>query len=264
MSTSADTPSIEPRVLADLSALADGSLDPARREEVSARISASGELSALYERERRVVELLHEARATDRAPAGLRARIEAQRPSRPARARRRVVFGGGLAGALAAVGLALALILPAGTPGSPSVSQAASLAVLGANSPAPTTDPKSPAKLDAGIEDVYFPNWSARFRSTATGARSDHINGRLAVTVYYQWRGQQLAYTIVGAPALKMPSARVTRLGTTVFRTLTQDGRTVVTWRRAGHTCVLSAKGVPPIVLQRLAAWEAPGLTDKA
>src|SRR2546430_7844994 len=166
MSRPADPPSTEPRVLADLSALADGSLDPARRDEVSARISASPELSALYERERRVVELLHEARATDRAPAGLRARIEAQRPSRPVRARRRMVLGGGLVGALAAVGLALALILPAGTPGAPSVSQAASLAMLGANSPAPTADPSPPAKLDARVEDGYFPNWATRCRSS--------------------------------------------------------------------------------------------------
>src|SRR5436309_2816459 len=110
--------------LAELSALADGTLDPARRAEAEARIAASPELSARYERERAVVEILHEARATDRAPARLRARIEAQRPSGAVMARRRIVFGGSLAGALAAAALALALILPSGTPGAPSLSQA--------------------------------------------------------------------------------------------------------------------------------------------
>ena len=85
MGTDADTPELHPRELADLSALADGTIDPARREEVRARIDASPHLTALYARERRVVELLHEVRATDRAPAGLRARIEDLQGSRPAR-----------------------------------------------------------------------------------------------------------------------------------------------------------------------------------
>ena len=77
--------------LAELSALADGTLDPARRVEVEARIAASPELSALYERERRVVAALHQARATERAPDQLRARIEAARPTGTTVARRRIV-----------------------------------------------------------------------------------------------------------------------------------------------------------------------------
>src|SRR5271167_4809366 len=134
MASSADTPKVDP---ADLSALADGTLDPARRAEVQAQISGSPELSALYARERRVVELVHEARATDRAPAALRARIEAQRPSRHALLRQRIQFGGGVAVALACAALALVLILPGGTVGAPSVSQAAALAVRGIVAPAP-------------------------------------------------------------------------------------------------------------------------------
>jgi hypothetical protein len=260
MTRPADTPSIEPRELADLSALADGSLDPARRAEVSARIAASLELTALYERERRVVELLHDARASDRAPAGLRARIEAQRPSRTVRTRRRIGYGGAFAAALAAVALAVTLILPAGSPGAPSVSQAAGLAMLGANVAAPTPDPATPAKLDSAVDDEYFPNWSERFATPATGARSDRINGRLAITVYYQWRGKQLAYTIVAAPALHEPTARVTYEHGTEYRAFRENGRTIVTWRRDNHTCVLSGKNVPAFVLQRLAAWEAPGI----
>ena len=39
--------------LAELSALADGTLEPARRAEVKAQIAASPERHALYERERR-------------------------------------------------------------------------------------------------------------------------------------------------------------------------------------------------------------------
>jgi hypothetical protein len=118
-------------------------------------------------------------------------------------------------------------------------------------------------KLDLNVEDVYFPNWTSQFRWRAVGRRSDTINGRHAVTVYYQWRGRSIAYTIVAAPALNAPAASTTNVNGTELRTLDLSGRTVVTWRRAGHTCVLSATGVRVDQLQRLAAWSAPGLEHK-
>ncbi len=123
----------EPRAseLAELSALADDTLDPARRAAVEARIAASPELTARYERERRVVLALREARSTDRAPERLRARIDAARPTRATATRRRFAYSGGLAGALAAIALALVLALPSGGPGAPSVADAAALATRG-------------------------------------------------------------------------------------------------------------------------------------
>jgi anti-sigma factor RsiW len=250
---------------ADLSALADGTLEPSRRTEVEARIAASPELTALYERERRVVRALHQARETDRAPARLRARIDAQRPRAQTRARRRLGYAGGLAGALAAILLALVLILPSGTPGAPSLGQAAALAGRGAAAPAPRADSEAPSvKLEQNVGNVYFPNWAARFGWRAVGQRLDHINGRLAVTVYYKRHRTILAYTIVAAPALQQPTARVTRVHGTDLQTLRVGGRLVVTWRRAGHTCVLSAVSVPVSNLQHLAAWKAPGLVGRS
>lgn len=250
----------DPRDLADLSALADGSLEPARRAAAQERIAASPELTSLLARERQVVEVLHAARAETRAPAALRARIEAQRPPRQVLARRRLVFSGGVVAALAAAALALALILPSGTPGAPSVSQAAALAVLGPIAPAPPADMNRPARLQTNVQDVYFPNWGARLGARAVGIRTDVINGRHAVTVYYRWHGKLIAYTIVGTPALHAPNAPTATIKGTVLRTLRLNGRLVVTWRRAGHTCVLSGgPGVAPAELQRLAAWQAPG-----
>jgi hypothetical protein len=193
-----------------------------------------------------------------RAPAGLRHRIDAQRPKRSVAVRRRIGYGGALATALAAVVLALVLVLPGGTPGAPSVSQAARLAVLGPAAPAPAPDPATPAKLSTNIQDIYFPNWTTRFGWRATGARTDHIGGRPAVTVYYNWHGKRIAYTIVGAPALAVPTAQVTTLKGAEYRTLEMQGRLVVTWQRDGHTCVLSGNGVPASELQRLASWEGP------
>lgn len=257
MKSPVDNPNPSPRELADLSALADGSLDPRRREEVESKIAASADLTALYERERRVVELVRAASSEIQAPAALRARIEASRPSRPVRARRRMMYGGSLAGALAAVALALALILPGGTPGAPSVSQAAGLAMLGASQGAPMPEQGSPNRLEATIEGLYFPNWATRMRWHAVGQRTDHINGRNAVTVYYGAGNRQVAYTIVGAPELKAPAGSVTKESGVEYRSFEQNGRTVITWRRAGHTCVLSATGVPVSELERLASWEA-------
>jgi hypothetical protein len=245
--------------LAELSALADGTLDPARRATVEAHISASPELNALYERERRVVTALHQARESERAPAALRARIQASRPGRRTAARRRIVYAGALAGALAAVALALVLALPSGAPGGPSVSDAAALAVRGAVQAPPPPDPANPAvRLEQLVGDVYFPNWASSFGWRAVGTRTDELAGRNAVTVYYDRNGERIAYTIVGAPPLAQPAAHRAWLDGTELRTLTKDGRLVVTWRRGGDTCVLSARGVTAAELQKLAAWRVP------
>ncbi len=246
------------RELADVSRLADGTIDPDRRADAERRIAESPELSALYERERRVVDVLHQAAATDRAPASLRARIEAQRPTAKTRVRRRGTYIGALAGAVAAVALALAFVLPGGTPVAPTVAQAADLAVLGATHAPPGPNPSNPTgKLDKDVQEVYFPNWD-RIGWRADGMRIDQLKGRPTATVYYRWDGHRVAYTIVGAPALSEPAATVTNHDGTVLRTLVLNGRVAVTWRRDGHTCVLSAAGVSPRVLQELAAWRVP------
>ena len=133
-----------------------------------------------------------------RAPLRLRERIEAQRPSPAKRARRRFGYAGGLAAGLAVVVLALVLLLPGGSPGAPSVSEAAGLASLGATQAAPMPDPSNPIKLGSDVEDVYFPNWEKRFEATATGQRNDTLDGRPATTVFYEMNGKTIAYTIVG------------------------------------------------------------------
>jgi hypothetical protein len=260
MSSSADDLKLTTSDLADLVALADGTLDPARRAGVEARVAASPELTALVERERRVVAALHQARATDRAPERLRARIEAGRPGRATLARRRAGYAGFAVAALAAVVLALVLALPSGTPGGPSVSDAAALATLGPVHAAPSPDPSGPqVRLNRSVGDLYFPNWTDRFGWKAIGTRTDELKGRPAVTVYYEWKGHQIAYTIVSAPVLAQPKGQQTSLNGTQLRTLLLDGRLVVTWRRSGHTCVLSGTGVTAGALQTLAAWKVPG-----
>lgn len=258
MSSSTENQDPNPQDLADLSALADGTLDPARRSEVEARIAASPELSVRYERELQVVAMLRRARETDRAPARLREAIGAARPSKRTAVRRRAGWAGAFVAALAAVALALVLVLPAGTPGSPSVSQAAGLALLGPVRAAPAPDPREPGRLGQDLDEVYFPDWS-RHGIQAVGTRFDALDGHRAMTVYYEKGGKVIAYTIVSAPALAQPAVRVTRRHGIELRTLSLNGRTVVTWRRGDNTCVLSAPGVNVGALQYLAAYRVPG-----
>lgn len=260
-------------ILAELSALADGRLDPRRAAAVRELIERSPELSERYQREGRAVEALRALQA-ERAPDRLRARIETERgrpqtrprPGRVAFAgstatgRGRLVYGGAAAGVLAAAGLALALVLPSGTPGSPSVSQAASLALKGSSLPAPLPrGTSSTPMLAREVEEVYFPNWSRSFGWQATGQRIDRLNGRLAITVYYARATQQIAYTIVAAPALRWPGSTPFRIHGIEFQAFNMGQRLAVTWRRAGHTCVLSGTGVSVAELSRLAAWKVLG-----
>ena len=151
----------------------------------------------------------------------------------------------------------LALVLPGGTPGSPTLSQAAALATRSAVRPAPMPDPHNPgAQLDRSVGDVYFPNWTrAPLRWRATGQRIDRLGSHRAVTVFYTRAGVSIAYTILSTPPLREPPGAVRDVRGLILRELTLDGRMVVTWRRGGHTCVLSGRQIDARMLAQLAAW---------
>jgi Anti-sigma-K factor rskA, C-terminal len=99
--------------LAELAALADGSLDAQRRATAVARVAGSPELAELLAEQERAVALTHRAVAAVEAPAVLRARIEAQR--RPRR-RQRAALAGAIA-TTAAVAAAAVGVLESGTSG---------------------------------------------------------------------------------------------------------------------------------------------------
>jgi hypothetical protein len=161
-----------------------------------------------------------------------------------------------VATALAAAALAVVLALPGGTPGAPSVSDAAALAARGPDQAAPAPDPSRPgARLNQNVGEVYFPNWTRSFGWRAVGARDDDLGGHRAVTVYYEGMGKRVAYTIVAAPPLARPAGHRHWMAGKQLRTFTSDGRVVVAWRESGDTCILSASGVSAAELQKLAAW---------
>jgi len=207
-------------------------------------------------------ELVAAAVAETHAPLALRERVETQRErARPARRRRRL----GVAGSLAAVGAAVlaALVISLnGAGGAPSVLATVALAGGGPTLPAPPVDARNRNLLDAELDGVPFPEWNAKFRWQATGARRDDIEGRPATTVYYDNpRGARAAYTIVGGAAIDPPEgARTVRKNGVELHLLRRGGQRIVVWDRAGHTCVMSAPvSVPEDRLIGLAAWDGGG-----
>jgi hypothetical protein len=97
------------REVAELAALADGSLAPERRDALESRVAASPELADLFAEQERAVALMRAAAAEVQAPAHLRAGVEARRTARRPRAPRLVVVAGAVAAAAAAVAIGLSV-----------------------------------------------------------------------------------------------------------------------------------------------------------
>jgi hypothetical protein len=94
---------------AELAALADGSLGPEQRAGIEARIAASPVLAERLAEQERALALLGGAADEVSAPAGLRARLDAQRSPRTVRVPRRFALAGLAAAAAAAVAIGVAV-----------------------------------------------------------------------------------------------------------------------------------------------------------
>ena len=94
--------------LAELAALADGSLEPERRAALEARIAASPELADRLAEQQRAVALAWSAADQVSAPASLRAQVERQRGTSRTRVPRRPAV---LVGAAAGAALAVAVLV---------------------------------------------------------------------------------------------------------------------------------------------------------
>lgn len=245
--------------LADLSALADGTLPAERRAAVEARVAASPELRELVERQLRSLAAT-QALASEEVPESLRATVESRaRPRDHRRDRaRRLVPRVGLAGALAA-GVAVAAVLLTGGPVGPTVAEAAQLADRPASGPAPSPLGESGTRLDLDVEGVVFPDLARAFGWQAVGVRRDQLDGREAVTVFYEKGARRIAYVIVSGPGLpRPPGAREGVYGGVTFHTLPADGGLAVTWRRDGLTCILIGDASRDELIT-LASWRGGG-----
>jgi hypothetical protein len=244
---------------AELLAFLDNQLPAQRRAAVQARLDGDPALAAAAARRIAAASLVAAAVRETQAPHDLRVRIDAlgARPQRrPRRAGLRLRLGA-LAGVTAVAVVALVLALGDGA-------QLNVRAVVAAAVRPPVAtvsiDPIEPRLLRASIENVRFPNFAGKFGWRATGARSDDLEGRHTRTVFYERRHRRIAYTIVAGAALPDPGrTRPVTAGEVTLRALRAHGQTAVTWRRQGHTCVLSGSGVSTDTLVHLASWKGRG-----
>ena len=263
-----------PRVLErDLARLADGTIDPARVDDVERSIAASTELQARLDEQLRALAAVRML-AFQRAPATLRMRrrllaravgpwASGPRAARPRAARlsrtRVPALGLGLAGVLAALVLVLAAL--GGSQAVVTVANAATVAVRPATGTVaePADDGTMLPHLRAA--GLPFPYWEDRFGWVATGVRRDDVDGRLLTTVFYRGHGSRVAYTIVSGASLRAGhDVRTIRRGGLSMATFATTGhRLVVMWLRRGHTCVLSGVDVPLDALVKLAVWRGHG-----
>jgi anti-sigma factor RsiW len=238
--------------MAELSALADGTLPVEHRAEVEARVAASPELQELLERQRQAVLALR-AIASEEAPASLQSVIQTRmRTHNAARRRHLPRLAVATVGAVAAA-ITVAVVLSSG-PGAPTIADAARLGAQAPNAAAPPPAGGAGTRLALRIDGISFPDLTRFAGWVAVGSRSARIDGRDARVVYYVKGGRRLGYVIVAGAGLTRPAATSTVIRAERYQTLRLGGQLAVTWRRGGHTCVLLGQATRRELL-RLASW---------
>lgn len=256
---------------AQLAALADGTLPSSERERLLSLLQARPELADELARQRQAIATLGPLHDVS-APAALRRSIESMAANAPRRAPAHLrlpewrAMGGRRGLRLAAVGMLIAAVaavaigLSTQPASGPTVAQAATLALRPATLPAPPQSRSRRDVLTRAVDGISYPYWQDSFGWRAYGARTDSLSGRAVTTVFYTpalTRGRlRIGYAIVTGKALPIPAGAVTSVRGVRFSVLAAHGATIVTWRRAGHTCILVARGVDAVTLVRLASWE--------
>jgi anti-sigma factor RsiW len=230
---------LPPEDEADLVALADGNLSPARRAEMEARVAAEPRLAFALSQQRAALVLLSTAGAVSMPPA-LQARVVELEAGRERSRRRLRLWLPAFGAAMATAAAAIVLMVAGGGPGVHDVITAALR---------PATAEAAPREQ---IDGLRFPHYYDKWR--AVGSRADVIGGRSMRTVFYERDGKRIAYTIVARPALDGGGPR---------RLLRIDGRQAVQWTRADHTCLISGD-VDPATLVNLATWKYRERTSTA
>jgi hypothetical protein len=193
---------------------------------------------------------LRRAAVTERAPAHLRLQLDEMSRAHSQNARRRPSRRLALipaVGVIAAIVIALLLVLPSGTPGGPTVAQAAALGAepISWSPPAQGLSGSAVTEEYARFADVRFPTRLEGGAWTFQTWRISRLDGRRILTVYYSHAGRSLSYSIAAAPRLRGQKAG--------FTGFTQNGRAVVSWQETGHSCLLSSADVPRTTLLALA-----------
>ncbi len=169
----------------------------------------------------------------------------------------RLAAGVAFAAAVAVV-LVVLVLTTGGSTSAPTVLQASSAGLRTATGAAPAESSHNPHLLAVSAAGIDYPYWGGTLGWKAIGARTDTVGGRTVTTVFYtNSRARRIGYSIVAGDPLAIPvgSSSVERHGVS-FHVISHTNPTIVTWREAGHTCILSARGVSAGTLMRLATWQ--------
>jgi hypothetical protein len=221
------------------------------------------------EHHRRVIRALQSG---PRAPERLHRRIEAMEADAAGRTprlpslRRRAAPRPWLRPAVAAASVVGALVvvlvvaLSVDGPGESRVVQAAELSLTPSTEATPHTDEQHPALLRRSFAGVTFPAWSEKFGWRADGARSDELDGRETVTVFYRHTHHRIGYTVISGRTIEPPEdAETLNAGGLELHRFRLGFQDVVTFERNDRTCVLSGDVHDPDTLVKLASWRGDG-----
>ena len=239
------------RLEAELVLFVDGGLDAERRSAIEAQAAERADVAHRIALIRAGRDRVRTAAADTEAPFELRRRIDdlVARPARPRRRWRRFALLGGAAATAAVV----AVLVVAGN--GPSVGDVLDAA---GQSPTAVVTPTGGPLLDVDVEGTRFPDYEEKFGWRAAGQHEDDVDGRLVRTVDYRKGGETVSYSIVAGDALREPDGEDLEAEGTRLRRI--GDRVAVTWRRGGHTCVMTASGgVTLDTVAELAAWKAKG-----
>lgn len=211
-------------------------------------------------------ELVEMIRSVDvRAPQELHERVQAMATERSQAHRGGLRAGfavrwrlGTAATALAVIAVVLVIALAGSGGGGLGLREASAVTLAPATMPAPAESRHDRSQLTANVDGIAFPYWTERFGWRSTGARVDRVGGRTIRTVFYiDGSGRRVGYAIVaGTPAPKIATGAVRWRAGTPYRLTRVNGAEVVAWKRDGHLCVVSGRGVNGATLLTLASWD--------
>lgn len=244
-----------------LAALADASMPETERGRVLEQVESQPQLARELSSQRDALAALEPLRAAE-APRELHSAINSMlADAAPGKRARRPAMRLVPVGAVVTAAIVVAALL-VGSSGSsaPTVRQAALLGLRPATLPSPAESHHRSGTLVASVDGIPFPYWEHVLGWKTNGSRTDTISGQTATTVFYKPGApatgmQRVGYTIMAGRALAVPNAPTITQRGIHFRVLSDNGATVLTWRRNGHTCILAARGVSAATLARLASW---------
>jgi hypothetical protein len=244
---------------AELARLADGSLPAARQSELRGKVDGSPELVGALAEQQRAVTLL---RALDQpAPDSLRRRLDeltgSERAARPALRRR--FFALPAATVLAIAVVAVVVVVQGGT-AAPTVPQTVRFALAASTMPSPSEAGSESGLLSLRAAGIAFPYWQQTVGWKTTGSRTDTLGGRRIVTVFYtDADNSRVGYSIVAGAPLAATRGTVRNVDGVRFTFSHVGSARLVTWLRAGHTCVIAGRWVTDQTLLRLVTGDAIG-----